>query len=212
MMIRVSRCLRLVAVAVWATACSPAPTAIPTPTASPSASPSTSASIATTVADVAGGISFQRPATWTRWQPNQSKPINGGPLIYLSTDPLLPTCATAPEAMPNPPDLRGMACDWPLASLSPNGVFVAWVNKRILGPLPTTGEVIAMNGASARLQIARPGGCSVIASDESISVWVPIGQPTPLSNLVVFACLQGPDLAAAEAQVRAMLASATVAR
>jgi hypothetical protein len=217
MMIRVSRCYLLLAVtAVWLTACAPAPTPSATPVASPSApssaSPSSSAAVATAVADAANGISFQRPATWTRWQPNQSNPINGGPLIYLSTDSLLPTCATAPEASPNPPDARGMACDWPLKSLSPNGVFVYWVNKRILAPLPSAGEVIPMNGESARLQIERPGSCAQIGADETISVRVPIGQPTPLSNVAVVACLRGPDLAAAEAQVRAMLASATVGR
>jgi len=216
-MIRVSRCSLLLAVAaVWLTACAPAPTPSATPAPSPSApssaSPSSSAAVATTVSDAANGISFQRPATWTRWQPNQSKPINGGPLIYLSTDPLLPTCATAPEASPNPPDARGMACEWPLTSLSPNGVLVSWVNRRILAPLPTSGEVLPMNGNSARLQIERPGACGVIGADETISVLVPIGQPPPLSNVAVVACLRGPDLATTEAQVRTMLASATVGR
>lgn len=147
-----------------------------------------------------------------RWQPNQSNPINGGPLIYLSTDPLLPTCATAPGASPNPPDARGMACDWPLTWLSPNGVFVSWVNRRILAPLPTAGEVIPMNGDRARLQIERPGYCGAIGADETISVLVPIGQPSPLSNVAAVACLRGPDLATAEAQVRTMLASAAVGR
>src|SRR5450759_2132698 len=127
-MIRMSRCSVLLAfAAVWLTACAPAPTPSATPAASPSApssaSPSSSAAVATAVADAANGISFQRPATWTRWQPNQSNPINGGPLIYLSTDSLLPTCATAPQASPNPPDAQGMACAWPLTSLSPNGVL-----------------------------------------------------------------------------------------
>ena len=216
-MIRLSRCSLLLAVAaVWLTACAPAPTSSPTPIASPSApssaSPTVLASVATTVTDAANGISFQRPATWTRWQPNQSNPINGGPLIYLSTDPLLPTCATAPEASPNPPDARGMACEWPLTSLLPNVVFASWVNRRILAPLPTAGEVIPMNGETARLQIERPGSCGVIGADETISVLVPIGQPTPLSNVAVVACLRGPDLATTEAQVRTMLASATVRR
>jgi hypothetical protein len=105
-----------------------------------------------------------------------------------------------------------MACDWPLASLSPNGVLVSWVNNRIVAPLPTAGEVLPVNGESTRLQIERPGACQTIGADETLSVLVPIGQPTPLSNIAVVACMRGPDLATAEAEFRAMLASATVTR
>ena len=128
LMIRASRHVLLLALAAaWLVACAPAPTTTPTDTllqtASPTVTPSDSPSAATTVTDAANGISFERPANWTRWQPNQHQPWVGGPLIYLSTDPLLPTCATFPEASPNPPDARGMACAWPLTSLSANGVF-----------------------------------------------------------------------------------------
>ena len=164
------------------------------------------------MADFADGISFERPSAWTRWQPNDHDPINDGPWAYLSTDPLLAACATRPPAAPNPPDARGRACDWPLASLSPNGVLVSWINTRILLPLPTAGDVVDLGGEHARLQLARPGSCAAVGADETLSVLVPIGQPTPLSNLAVVACLRGPDLATAEAQVRAMLASATVER
>src|SRR5436190_11446 len=82
-------------------------------------------------------ISFERPAAWTRSQPNQHSPITGGPLIYLSTDPLSAACAVTPVATPNPPDSQGRACDWPLKALAPNGVLVSWINNRILAPLPT---------------------------------------------------------------------------
>jgi hypothetical protein len=165
-----------------------------------------------TATDGANGISFERPVAWARWQPNEHDPITDGPLIYLSTDPLLAACATAADTAPNPPDGQGRACDWPLTSLSSNGVFVSWVNTRLLEPLPSTGEVLPMSGASARLQIERPGSCGQIGGDETVSVLVPIGQPTPLSNLAVVACLRGPDVALAEAQLRAMLVSATVER
>ncbi|MBA2719039.1 MAG: hypothetical protein H0U52_07350 [Chloroflexi bacterium] len=191
---------------------------VPGPTAPPARSPISSApasvtpSTPGTVSDAANGISFEHPAGWTRSQPNQHNPINDGPLIYLSTDPLLSACATAAEVPPNPPDAQGRACDWPLTTLSPNGVFVDWLTTRILQPLPSVGEPIAMNGDTARLQIERPGSCERIGATETISVLVPIGQPKPWSNVAVIACVRGPDLATAEAQVRAMLASAIVAR
>ena len=86
------------------------------------------------------------------------------------------------------------------------------MTTRILQPLPSVGEAISMNGGTARLRIERPGSCAPIGADETISLLVPIGQPTPLSNVAVVACLRGPELTAAEAQVRAMLVSAGVGR
>jgi hypothetical protein len=174
------------------------------------ASPSVSA-VPVTVADEASGISFGLPAGWTRWQPNGHSPMTDGPLIYLSTDPLLPACAVAPSNSPNPPDARGRACDAPVASLRENGVFVSWVTSRTLERLPSEGEAIAINGSTGRLEVERPGSCGAIGADETIAVLVPIGQPTPLSNIAVVACLRGPDLATAEAHLRAMLASVTIA-
>jgi hypothetical protein len=174
--------------------------------------PALPSSVGNAVHDTANGISFERPAEWTRWQPNGHQPANDGPLIYLSTDPLLPGCAVAPGASPNPPDAGGRACDQPLTMLSPNGVLVTWMTTRILEQLPTDGEAISVNGDEARLDVERPGSCVAVGADETITVLVPIGQPTRLSNLVVVACLRGPDLGAAEAQFRGMLTSASVDR
>ena len=100
------------------------PDSVPTPSPSTASSP-----------ESADGISFERPAEWTRWQPNQHNPVNDGPLIYLSTDRLLPSCATTPDATPNPASAEGRACDWPLAELGPNGVLVTWLTTRILQSL-----------------------------------------------------------------------------
>jgi hypothetical protein len=57
----------------------------------------------------------------------------------------------------------------------------------------------------------RPGSCGQIGADETVTVAIPIGQPTPLSNISVYACLRGPELSSAEAEVKAMLRSATFA-
>ena len=215
MMIRVARgLLPLAFLAALLADCAPAPTATPgsivPPTPTPPASPSESALGATMVADSANGVSFERPADWTRWRPNEHNPINDGPLLYLSTDPLLPACARPPSATPNPPDARGRACDWPLVALSPNGVLVTWLTTRILAPLPSVGEGLVMNGQTTGLAIERRGPCAEIGADETVSILVPIGQPTPASNIAVVACLRGPDLATAEDQLRAMLASARI--
>jgi hypothetical protein len=102
-----------------------------------------------------------------------------------------------------------MACHWPLAQIEPNGVLVTWYTSRILDPLPTEGDPLTVNGAPTRWRVERPGGCVEIGADETVAVAIPIGQPTPLSNISVLTCLRGPDLASAEAKVKAMLESAT---
>jgi hypothetical protein len=80
------------------------------------------------------------------------------------------------------------------------------------GPFPTSHHfgplrrILGRDPARVNAQDAE----SRIGADETISVWVPIGQPTPLSNVWVVACLRGSDLGTAEAQLRAMLASAVL--
>lgn len=209
------RRLFLLVAALWVAACaSPAPSAPPgigsrSASLTPVASASAGHTATPTVMDAAAGISFQRPADWRRWQPNDYSPLTAGPLIYLSTDPLRSSCAVAPDASPNPPDAQGQACDRPLPSLSPNGVLVTWWTTRILQPFPSFGDPIVVNGKATRLQVERPG-CAAIGADEAISVLVPIGASSTLSNVAVFACLRGPDLVTSEAQVRAMIASARI--
>jgi len=181
----------------------------PMPSLTPEASP---------VADSVDGISFERPVSWTRKQPNVFDPINDGPLIYLSTDPLLPECATALGQPRNAPDSQGRACDRPLTSLSPNGVLVTWESTRILEPItdpnrdPTASPLITIDGIDTALHVAFPGTCVAIGGDETITTTIPIGQPTPVTNLAVVACLRGPDIGTAESQLRAMLESTTVRR
>jgi hypothetical protein len=191
-------------------ACAPTPTPSQSSAAPSTSAPSASPSPSDTVLESIGGISFDRPATWTMWRPNQFDRAVGGPLIYLSTDSLRPTCAVTPQASPHPPDFEGDPCTWPLGALGPNGVLVTWVNTRILQTLPEEGEAIVVNSVPTRLRVDRPGPCKAVEADETIDLLVPIGQPTPLSNLTIYACLRGPNLAAAEAQLRAMLRSTTV--
>jgi len=196
-------------------ACAPVPTPSATATSSPSGPTPPGASptpLATTVADGADGITFDRPATWVRWLPNQHQPITDGPLIYLSTDPLLPACAVPPGSSPNPPDAKGRACDWPVTTLKPGGVLVTWWNNRLLSPIPSPAAAITINGGTSGLEVDQPGACAAIGADETITVAIPIGQPTVVTNISVFACLRGPDLTAAEAQLRQMLISTAVQR
>ncbi len=150
----------------------PSPSEAPASMANPMPTPSV-------VADSIGRTSFERPTTWLRTQPNAFNPISDGPLIYLSTDPLLPACGTPVGQPVHTPDAQGRACEWPLTSLSSNGVLVTWGSTRILRPIPNASPTITINGAATSLDIERPGACAAIG-------------------------------ATGEAQVRAMLESATV--
>jgi hypothetical protein len=216
-MIRPFRLALLAAAVSAATACSPAPTTPPVSAAAPATSSAAASSAAATptpsapdsaVSDTAAGFTFERPASWVVWQPNQHSPMTGGPMAYLSTDPLIPACAVAPSASPNPPDATGFACAWPLDELKPGGVLAMWETSRILQRLPTAGPIVETNGAKARWEASTPGECSAVGADETIVSAVPIAQPTPLSNVAFVACLRGPGLASSEAAVRALLASA----
>jgi hypothetical protein len=162
------------------------------------------------VADHAGGIAFDRPANWVRWLPNMHDPITDGPMLYLSTDPLQPTCAVLPSGPPNPADVQGRACDWPLTTLSPGGVLVTWWNDRILSPIPSPDEPLTINGGSSGIRVERPGTCAAIGSDETVEAAIPLAGSPGWTNLVVIACLRGPDVASAETQLREMLRSAAV--
>ena len=190
-------------------ACAPAPT--PSTSLPPPTDVADAVSARDTALECSHGIAFERPETWEMWQPNVFDwAAGGGPLIYLSNDPLRPTCAVGPDASPNPPDDQGFACDWPIDALGPHGVLVTWATGRVLQPIPTKGEPIEIDDQPVRIRVDKPGACRAVAADETIDVLIPIGQPTPLSNLGVFACLRGPDLATAEAQFRAMLRSTDV--
>jgi len=169
-------------------------------------SPATT-SAAPLVVEAFSSGTFQRPAAWAVWTPNEHLPLVSGPLLYLSTEPLLATCAVTPGASPNPPDAQGLACQWPLQRLRPDGVFVEAYTTRILVQQPSAGESTTVNGEPARLRVDRPGDCAAIGGEETIDLLIPIGQYGHGSNVALEACLRGPDLVTSEAQVRAMVAS-----
>lgn len=193
--------LGLVTAVVVAVGCASAPSPPATVFADPTQAPTD------IVADSSNGIAFDHPVAWQRWQPNEMDWMTGGPLIYLSTDPLRSTCAVAPEQTQHPNGYMDDPCAWPLDKLSPGGVFVMFVNTRILQRIEEHGEKLVMNGAPTWLQIDGPGACKPLDATETIEVLVPMGQPTPLSNLDVIACLRGPHLEALDAQLRGLLRS-----
>jgi hypothetical protein len=62
-----------------------------------------------------------------------------------------------------------------------------------------------VGGRNAKLSTQRPGSCGGLGADETISV--AIASPMPSNWSAVDTCLRGPNLAAHERQVRALLSS-----
>jgi len=177
----------------------------------PSAPPdATAARRGDIVADAVSGLTFDRPSTWVRWLPNDHAPINDGPIAYLSTEPLLPACAVPIGGEPHPPDDEGRACDWPLASLSEDGVLVTLVNGRLLRPIPDAGAPLVVNARPTRLQADRPGTCAHVGGDETVVVPIPTFTQPGATNLALVACLRGPDLDRLEGDLRGLLATLRV--
>lgn len=142
----------------------------------------------------------------TRWQPTAVDPMQGGPRFYLSTDPLAAECATQVDAGAGPvPPVGRTFCDWPLEELPANGLLILVVSTRVLRPMPTAGDPMEIKGETVRMTASRPGRCSEIGADGTISFLLPMppqAHPRDQSNLAVLACLRGPSLAELESQLR----------
>jgi hypothetical protein len=150
-------------------------------------------------------MTFVRPSNWQRWQPNDHDPMTSGPLLYLSTDPLLPDCAVGPDEPPNPPDANGFACQWPLGELEAGGVLVTAYTSRLMEPMPTEGQPITINGEAAHLVVETPGACGEVGADVTVYAAVPMGQRQPVSNIAMIVCLRAPTLELTRSQAEAFL-------
>jgi len=147
-------------------------------------------------------VTFRYPAPWATsvWQ---EQVPHFQPMVYLSTQATHDPCRTSVSA-----GATSITCGFPLAKLDRGGVLVTWENKGFPGTsiarLP--GASTRVDGRNAKVSVARPGACRGVGADETMTVV--IARPLPSNWTQVSACLRGPDLAAREAQVRSLLASA----
>jgi hypothetical protein len=150
-------------------------------------------------------LTFEYPAAWSPsvWDPPRQVP-HFHPIVYLSTQPTHDPCRTSSAAGGG----TSITCGWPIDRLSPGGIIVRWEYQGSpnvsLASFP--GLRTRVGGRSAKLSTQRPGNCRDLGADETISV--AIARPMPSNWTAVDACLRGPNLAAHERQVRALLRSA----
>lgn len=128
-------------------------------------------------------ITFTYPAAWRYRRPGWVGSIADN-FVDLSAQPMRNPCHTNGD------------CNLPVSSLMPNDVVVEWVQSDIPRPRPPR--------PALRVSVSRPGSCKVVDATETVSAQV----VTRAHRFFVRACLRGPDVAANEAAVRAMLASA----
>jgi hypothetical protein len=192
-------------------ACSPAPSPphdTEAPTSLASSTPSaqsepnkTASATPTTDATPSASVSL----AWEEWQPLVVIAGTAGAMSYLTTVPLDPACAAPMSASSGTPASAGRQCRRPLASLPEHSVLVTRYTTRLLWPIPSAGAPFVVAGLPSRLQVEAPGTCADLHADETMDSWQQSGGKG-LSNIVLEACLKGPDLPELEAAARAMLA------
>lgn len=145
-----------------------------------------------------GGLSFNFPASWTphryEWLSTMRSVI-----VYLSNEALHDPCQSSGSPT---------TCGQPIDRLGPDGVLVTWTeNGNPAWNFKTfrqgEGRRTTVGGRPARVLVKTSvRTCGPIHADESIEVVIPNGR---YNWYEMDACIQGPDVATAEAQVRAML-------
>lgn len=150
------------------------------------------------------GASFSYPTTWRPTFPTCVTPRPaGGPesLVYLSTQPL-----------DVPPLGIGIGCGNPIRTLRPRGTFVSWWTAR---PVPAVGSSdfitppatsLDVNGRAVKEQRDHAKECLRVSGTISVVAELDAG----LDVYGFDACIRGPDVAASEAKVQAMLHSVHV--
>jgi hypothetical protein len=167
---------------------SPSGIASPVPSLTPSASPTASPSQSPTVSVITervGLLTVTHPVAWRLVAGPKEIPGRPVPLFYLSDAPL--TVGLCPTPDPKSGEFQG--CPEPLAALPSGGVLVT-VNPNLGLPAMNPPQVTFENKTKP---------CQAIGGDAEM--WSVVG------GTVLTACLRGPDLAAHEAEVRAVIAS-----
>ncbi len=156
------------------------------------------AATATFVRDTyaAFGISFLRPKQWRAQTFDQQTSGSTTPVVYLSADELSDPCDSTTSGDTD--------CGFPIDTLTPNTPLITWTfSLEAATPMANT----LIDGQPGRVESAKPGACGAIQADETIVAAV----ERPNGGVFYMrACLSGDQLAAAEQNVYAMLASVKV--
>ena len=160
------------------------PNPSPIPSASPIASPSPSLTVSV-ITEQVGLLTVTHPVAWRLVAGPKGIPNRPIPLFYLSDAPL----TVRPCPTPDPKSGEFQGCPEPLA-VHPSGGVLVTVDPNLGLP--------AMNPPHVAVRTATKP-CDAVGGDAEM--WSAVG------GTVLRACLRGPDLAAHEAEIRAVIAS-----
>jgi hypothetical protein len=143
------------------------------------------------------GLSFRYPVAWTpspaawRWHSTFTSVVT-----YLSTQPMRDPCTRVGSST---------TCATPVTVLKPAAVLVTWSRNATPGwsLVKQPGRKALLAGRSGRILIARPGTCSYLHAEETVTAQIALGQKG--GSVQMLACLRGPSLALNERRVLAML-------
>ena len=131
-------------------------------------------------------MSFEYPGNWSALVPESGDPA----LVLLSSEAL---AQTEPR----------------VESLEPDGVYVAWTEEAVAPvatPKPSAGSDVEVGGRPAVLrQDAADGDCAGLDGDQVITVLV--DSPGSRPDVLMQACVRGPNLELTSATIAGMLAS-----
>lgn len=145
-----------------------------------------------------GGVSFSFPGSWTPYRYEWLSTVRSV-IVYLSNEALHDPCE---------PSGSSTTCGQPIDRLGAGGVLVSWTeNGNPAWNFKTfeqaEGRRTRVGGRPAKLLVQTSGRtCGAIDADELIEVVIPNGR---YNWYEMDACIRGPDVAKAEAQVTAML-------
>jgi hypothetical protein len=175
----------LVLIAVLLGACSPVPSPSTVETLPPSLLPTSSAhpSAALTTESIAS-LLVTHPVSWKAV--SGPAEVKGGtvPLFYLSNAPL-----------------RAPACP----TLRPGGVFAGCLEP--LDALPLNGVLVTVMPSLRLPEFVPPRVGVQAASEPCRSIDGTFSMTSVVENVVVEACLRGPDVVGAETEIRALVSS-----
>ena len=154
-----------------------------------------------------GNFAFNRPADWQRTTAIPTDPTKDQALFFLANFPLLPECAVASPATPQPRASAGQECLAPFGQLPEGAAFVEIYDATLLGPVPNGGEAIDVAGLPSRVEIATPGRCGYQVVDKVLIVPIPEPPSGLQYHLSVVACLRDQNIDVNERAVRAFIAS-----
>jgi hypothetical protein len=144
-----------------------------------------------------GGVSFRFPASWTPYRYEYLSTIRSV-IVYLSNETLHDPCQPS----------GGSTCGQPIDRLGAGGVLVTWTENgspawNFKTFKQSEGRPVTIGGRPAKLLAETSGRtCGSIDADELIEVVIPNGR---YNWYEMGACIRGPDVTTAEAQVKAML-------